>query len=103
MILASILSLLAAKAEARDFFEWQDEVTRLAQTAIEKEDAKALHQLFLMSLDTDGAMVDTLGEAYFDIREKKPKFFRKVLGKENKKVRKAVEWNLIAGHGESAD
>ena len=93
LILASILILLPTEIRAVDFFEWQDTVTELAHEAL-KGDAKALHKLFLMSVDTDGGMVETMGAACLDIQKKQPELFEKTLKKERKKVRQSVQWQM---------
>lgn len=102
LILASILFLLPVEIRAEEplpveesFFAWQDKVTELAHAAI-KGDADALHNLFLMSVGTDGGMVDTMGEACLDVKKKQPKLFKKVLKKEDKKVRDSVQWQMKA-------
>lgn len=100
LILASILFLFPAKMRAQeslvaqdDFFEWQDRVTQLAHQAIDG-DKGALHILFLMSTQTDGAMVETIGEACLDVQKKQPKLFKKVLKKESREVRDSVLWQM---------
>lgn len=101
LLLCGLLFLSSAWLHA-DEESWRKKLSVLKVQAIHGQ-AKAYHQLFLETNNTDGALTDILGEVLAQVRDKKPKLYEKMLKKESKDIQEKVDFHTAVARGEPGD
>jgi len=79
-----------------NFGQWSDDVKLLGDYAIAGKE-EAHHELFLMTLYSDGGLTDEIADQLLKVRKKNTKLFDRLLKKESKEVRRQVKIHLEIG------